>query len=416
MRKMKKRSQLCIPGAGIAILALSGCSGDGRALEEAIEAHNLKLDRLAIELPNPYILDTTTTLPTLHANPSQRVPFEFVATDDAGLTIELPDTDRRWISSNPGVATIDGSGMLSTVNNGNTLITLQIGGIVSNVVQVGVQNAVISSIISVEGETDIDQCIAGNYFATARFTDDTVRGLSNVDWRVSNEDSARVAKLPSGEVELVGLQPGVVQLMAVSGSQQLDWPITVSSSLESILINPSTTSLEVGQSTFLSAIGVYSTATETRRAGITGTVTWSLEDGTPSASLTTSTSGRVTLNALSTGGTFVTATCGNIAEQQTVGVVEEGTISDNLSFSEENPLVMSVADGALALKLSTGSSYDDDNDVTDEADWEIRGANDGIISLNTTSARGTITPLKPGAVTVRASYSGVFDEITVEVR
>lgn len=403
--------------SAVFLLLVASCSGDGRLLEEAVEARNLRLDALSISAPAPFVLDASTrSVPTLFENTGRQIRLGFEALNDRGEPIALSTNNRNWISSNPAVATVDANGVLRTVATGSTMIRLQIGGVVSNQLPVGVQNAQIASIDAIEGDAVVDRCVPAKYTATGRFTDDTVRGLSNVSWLVSDDTKGRLLELPNSEIELVGLNAGDLELIAQSGGQSLGSAVTVSSSLQSILIFPDTTSMEVGQTLFLSAQGSYMTDAETKRVSITQTVDWAVEPGTAVASQTRTAAGRISLEALAEGATFVSASCGDATEQQNVTVLATGSNSDQLSFSQDNPFEIALSDGAVQLRLATGASYSSGNEVSQEADWEVRGANDGIISLNTTNAKGLITPLRVGSVTIRASYSGNFLDITVDVR
>lgn len=391
------------------VWALVSCSGDGRPLQEAVEANELNLGSIAVQPPAGAVVP-------LSAGVGERLAFTLVARDRAGRIVDAASTNRRWSSSNPAVASIDENGHLLTRAVGSATIDVRIGAIVSAPFELDVDNALLSSITRIEGDASIERCQPQEYRAIGLYGSNE-RAIPDVVWSVDDATLGRSIKLPDARARVTAINVGVLNLTASVGAISSDpLAIEVLDTLQSIRLLPQPLDFEVGDTQQLSAFGAYTTDTGERSLPITSSVTWQVPPETDVASVDTSTSNYGLLTALEIGITEVSASCGTVStlSQVVVGAEGSGSSTSNLTFQETGPVQLSLSGSTFQLRVSTGSTYDSNNDVTDQASWSVIGTS-GIVSVDNGTNRGRVTPTGVGRTTVRATYSNATRDIDIEV-
>lgn len=403
-------------------LLLSSCSGDGRPFTEAVEANDLQLKSITVVQP-------ASLLPDLVVNPGAQVSFTLNATNFADLPVDLLSGNRRWIVDNPAdgpaVASIDDNGNLLALSNGVASVRVVVGAVASNTFEVEVRTEVLQSIDSIvarDVETDgsLERCLPQDYRAIGKFAaidgtgTESLRAIPSVRWSVENSEVGTVAKPVEGFVSVTGvnLEPLILTVEA-DDVAPFSRSITVEDTLREIRIDPMNSNVNIGQTLPLLALATYELAGEERTdVDITESVQWFAEEDNTVLRVGNTVLNKGIVTPLATGNQVVSASCGNLEQQKTVIVSESDTTSDSSITIE--PVVLSLAADSLGrqLRVSTGSSFDDDALIeAADVNWSvIDNFNVASITLN-----GFITPLAPGTVTVQAVSDGIADDIIITV-
>lgn len=397
----------------ITLMAVQACSGDARLLEEGVEAHNLQLQSITIKAPNVTVDPTTGSEQKLFENTNQTIAFSIEARNTAGNLISVSSEDRLWTVDSPAVATINENGVLQTRTAGSVSVGVSIGGIVAPDFELTVSDAPLVGINSIFGDKAIERCMPATYSAIGDFSDST-RLLKAVSWNIENDSLGSYTNLPEGQVSVNGVNVGALELVATVGEFTASKSIDINDNLNEIIIQNATVALEANEFIELTALGRYVIDDVEQLIDITSHVLWQVPEQQSTASVGSSTG---LLSGLEAGNTSVTASCGNLqSSPKTVVVLEAGSTGDNslLSFNESGLLKISLDDGDYtALKVSTGSSYSSTNDVTASTTWTVEAGNSVSIDLNDSVL--TITPVRLGVSSVKATYEGITRSLSVEV-
>ncbi|MBX2824630.1 MAG: Ig-like domain-containing protein [Gammaproteobacteria bacterium] len=385
---------------------LAGCSGDPRALEEAIEVDQIGLTRLEI-------VTGITATEQIFINRGESLQLQFDAYS-GDTKISVSNEDRRWSVDNAAAATITRSGLLVGQNNGPVEVTVRIGGIVSAPVSITVSDADLATISTIAGEDSLIECSrSSEYTALGTFTDDSVRVLGNVEWSVAENESGFLLAAESDSAIVAALRAGTITLQAMVDDIEGLREITVNQGLTELTIVPDAITVERGASLALIARATYSDETD---APVSELVSWSLDANTTVATLTQEVGETGVLTGVSIGPTSVTATCGDTSVVADVNVIEPEVITAVEIEASEDPLVMSVNGSSEQLRLFARSAGGSFEEVTNSASWSISAGDDNVVDLDDSgSSRGEITPLRRGRVTVTASYRNISDTLSVIV-
>jgi len=425
-------------------LALSACSGDGRPLLEAVETNQLELGSIEIKQP-------TGLLAPLFVDPGQQINFSVMATtksDDGEPVVELPLSvaNRRWSvasvdgagNATTGRATIDDNGKFIGTADGVVTVNLQIGGLTDSF-PVTIAEGVLTDIAINPAESVVDpetgeavvnsleRCLPEMYVASGTYTDTSATGMStrglqnqNIEWSTSNPALGSAGSQLNGSTTVTAFEAGMLDLIAtvvdmdtgdvVSSTESIE----VVPSLQSINISPDTAGLMAGTTLQLTANGTYMRDGGESISDITDSVTWSLleDNGAASVSNEGSDKGLVTGNAV--GNVNVTAACGMdpIAMRNVVVIQNDGSASGNLAF-EDGPIITITEGQSLQLRVSTGSIYDEENDITSDINTTFTVSSGANIVAFQSGNNGEITALNNAT----DDFSGATDtaEVTVLV-
>lgn len=392
-------------------IVLASCSGDGRPLEEAVETNQLNLVRNGLAIVQP-----TGLLNPLFVNPGEQINFSILATNSAGESLPLSVADRRWSVSNPAVASIDGNGKFIGIADGFVQVGLQIGGLTAEF-DVTVAEGTLTAINVIEedpmeGESSLERCLPEMYRATGTFTHTfsgepatSSRGLVNVDWSVNDPEMGSATAQLNGTTSVTAFNAGELELTATVGNLSDTEPLTVSSTLDRIEISPALLTVMAGSDLQVFANGFYLRGDEETPTpiDITQSVNWSLptDNGFATVSNVAPTKGLVA--GIAEGNPEITAACGD--DIQAVGTIvvqaDDGSVSTELAFDGGRNQRISLSQGTRQLRVSTGSEYDEDNDVTDDDDttWTVVAGTE--FAAFQSFDEGVITPLEPGTATIR---------------
>lgn len=313
-----------------------------------------------------------------------------------------------WQSSDPTVASISASGMVTAVKAGNVTITASMNS-VSGTAGVAVTAAqVVLTAINVG--TPSPSLGAGSneqLTATGVYSDNSTQSLtSQVSWGSSDPTVATV----SAAGVLTGVKAGSVTVTASLGTVSGTGSVSITApGLSSITVSPAAFSIASGQNKQLSATGFYANGTS---QDVTSQVTWSSN----SANATVSSSGLV--SGVSAGSATITATLGS-----TTGTSAATITTALLQTITVTPLTASVATGQTQQYMANGIFSDgSQTDITNSVTWIssapnvatinanglATGASTGTASISATS--GSVTSAAPATLTVT---SAVLTEIDI---
>ncbi len=402
--------------AACLLVFISGCSGDGRPFSEEVEANNRQLKTLTIQQPAGLLEDLVISPGTQHT-------FSFTATDQSDLAITLPTTNRRWVVDDPSIASIDKNGNLSAIAEGETFVTVSVGTIESGSFPISVRDEALSSIEQIRGDESMERCIPQLYQAVGRFVGATdfpqgsLRGLPNAQWSVASAEVGAVAEPVDGFASAFGVDVGGLALTASVDDISFTQTITIEDTLQEILIEPDTAAVQLGRTLQLNALGRYNNEGVLRNVDITDEVQWSAEDDNDVLNVGNTSINKGVVTPSIIGNEPVAAACGDLTGQKTVVVIERNaTAAPGLSFSDDGPLVLSLASGPRQLELSTGTDFDSDLAITtdDDTEWTVQSGTN-VVTFADTSPKGTVTPLAVGTATIRATYQGRFADLEIQV-
>jgi uncharacterized protein YjdB len=324
----------------------------------------------------------------LAAGVSEQLGAQGAFTDNTTQSITGQVT---WQSSDPTVASIDGSGLLTAVKAGTITVTASMNS-VSGTAGVTVSSSTLSAInVGVPSPT-VAAGGSEQLTATGIYSDNSTQLITTqVLWTSSDPTVAAVTAVGT----LTALKAGSVSVTATLGTVSGAGSVTVSAaSLTSITVSPAVFSIASGQSEQLSALGVYSNGTS---QDVTSQVTWN-SSNTPSA--TVSSSGLV--SGVTAGTATITATVGSITGSSAVTIT-----AAQLQSIVVTPATASIATGQTQAFAANGIFSDGStSDITSSVTWSS-----GATSFATIDATGLATGVSAGTATISATSGTVTSAV-----
>jgi len=300
-----------------------------------------------------------------------------------------------WTISNPSIASVDSSGLATSLSTGTANVVAASGGHSSSSVLTISKAALLSIAVS---PSDLS-VVLGNDMqltATGTFTDKSTQDLTNlVTWASSQPGVAIVSSSGLAVSRSVGTSAITATLDSVNAST----PLTVSSAgLVSIAVNENHATIPLGTTAQFTAKGVY---TDGSTQDLTNTVTWT---STPSGILSISSSG--------------------LAKGKTIGVAtvsaKSGSVSGTGALTVSPAVLTSIGVVAALQAMPLGTrqqlnaigTYTDGStgDLTASAAWSSESAD--IVSI---SPSGLAAANKLGSATVSASFTGISGSAALAV-
>lgn len=397
--------------AGALLLLVAACDGDSAPFEDAVEVRDLNLTALLTNAPAISLGERVIAI-------DQSLQFSVDGRTAAGELVPLSASERQWAVSNASVATIDSNGLLTARGVGEVSVMLEIGGLAAENYVLDVSDATLQAVTQIAGDDTLERCLPGTYRATGTFTDTSVRDLGSVDWTLVNPaaGNARTVSNPDGSVQLTGLNPSVVQLVAsVDGAaSSLSREVEINDTLMALTISTGLTGLDVGDTLGFVATGTYADdADTTRQIANTEAVDWSIIQGTTFASVSNTAGSRGEVTGLAEGQATLSVRCGDIEDTQMFTVFDGDSSSDELSLSEDSLVLSLSSNVARQLSVSTGTEFDSSNNVSEQVTWSV--SNSGILAIDQSNDDfALISAVAEGSTTLTASVSS-FDSVSISV-
>jgi hypothetical protein len=299
-----------------------------------------------------------------------------------------------WTSSSTSVATVNTSGLVTTVAPGQTTITASISGQSDT----STLTVVPAHLTSIDVSPSVQTIAAGTtqlFTAVGNFDDGSTQLLQSVTWSSS---STSAAKIDINGVA-TGVGTGTSTITATSGSVSGTASLTVSAAtLVSIAVTPASWSMAVGTTKQYTATGTFSDS--------------SLQDVTAVAVWTSSTPATATINAqglassVATGTTTIGAAFGSVSGSTGLTVSTAHLVS--IAVSPANPRI----EKSTSIKFTATGTFSDGSVATNLSGVSWKSSKPNLASVR---GSGIAHGKKNGTVTITVSASGVSGNTTLTV-
>uniref|UniRef100_UPI0035651D26 Ig-like domain-containing protein n=1 Tax=Sulfurovum sp. TaxID=1969726 RepID=UPI0035651D26 len=250
----------------------------------------------------------TPANPSLAAGITQQLTATGTYSD--GTSIDITASITTWSSAATAVATVNSSGLVSSVDVGSAVISASLDGI-SGTTTVTTTAAVLESIVLTPANPSIAKGLTQQLTATGTYSDGSTLNITDVSlWTSSNSPVATFVSHGNVYGENIGSAVITASYNGISGSTTVSIMPPV---LESITVSPSDFTLYwPGDVVLLTSTGHYSDGSS---ADITGATLFSLLNGGDGVAIQI---GASTLQIIDFGTTYLTATAEGISTMVTV--------------------------------------------------------------------------------------------------
>ena len=299
-----------------------------------------------------------------------------------------------WSSSSPAIASVDGSGLATTLSAGTTTIKATLGSLTDST-DLTVVAAHLVSISLTPAAQSIALGTTQQFTAVGSFDDGSTQLLPSVTWSSSSTSIAAIDNTGLA----TGVGTGTASITAASGSVDATASLTVTgASLISISVAPANSSMAVGTTRQFTASGTFS---DSSTQDVSASVVWTSSN--PAASAINS-SGLAT--SVSTGSTTITATFGPISGSTGLTVSNAHLVS--ISITPANPRIAA----RTSIRFTAAGTFSDGSVATNLAGVAWKSSKPNIASIR---GSGLAHGKKGGSVTISASASGVTGTTTLTV-
>ena len=291
-----------------------------------------------------------------------------------------------WSSSSASVASINGSGLATTMGAGQTTITATVGSLSDTTTL----TAVSAHLISIDVEPKAVSIAVGTtlqFSAVGTFDDGSTQLLPSVTWTSSVPGTATVGA--SGLATSVGT--GSATISAISGSVTGTASLSVdSATLVSIAVTPANSSMAVGTTKPFTATGTFS---DSSTQDLTLSVLWG------SSSPATATINNLgSVGSLATGTTTISATLGAVSGSTNLTVSNARLLS--ISINPGNPRI----EKGTSLKFTAVGTFSDGSTSNSLNGLSWKSSKPNIAQVR---GSGLAHGKKAGTVTISATAAGI---------
>jgi trimeric autotransporter adhesin len=315
------------------------------------------------------------------------------ATYSDGSSVDL-SSGVTWTSSSSSVASINSSGMATTVAAGQATITATVGSL-TDTANLTVVAAHLTSISVTPGTQAMAVGTTQQFTAVGSFDDGSTQLLTSLTWSSSSNSVATVSTI--GLVTAVGT--GTATLTATSGSISGTASLTITAAtLVSVAVTPANPSMAVGTTRQFTATGTFS---DSSTQDITGIVVW-----TSSTSAVATINGQGLATSVAPGATTIKALFGSVSGSTTLTVSTSQLVSITI-----NPANPRISKGTV-IKLTATGTFSDGSVASNLSGLTWKSSKPNLASIRST---GIAQGKKAGTVTISASASGVTGTTTLTV-
>jgi uncharacterized protein YjdB len=300
-----------------------------------------------------------------------------------------------WTSSQPSVASMDNSGLATTISAGQTTITATFSGFTDNTTLTVVAAHLVSITIKPSPAT-IAKGTKQQFTATGSFDDGSTQLLtSGVTWSSSDTNIAVVDSTGMA----TGTGAGTATISAKSGSVTGAATLNVTgATLTAIAVTPANPSTAIGTTLQFTATGTFS---DSSHQDITISVLWS--SATPAVA-TINNQGIAT--GVGAGTSKITAALGSVTGSTTLSVANVSLVS--ITISPANPRISQ----GTSIKFTATGKFSDGSTGTNLAGLSWKSSKPSIANIRQS---GIAHGKKSGSVTISATASGVTGTTTLTV-
>lgn len=319
--------------------------------------------------------------------------FVATATYTDGSSSDL-SSGVTWTSSSSSVASVNGSGLATTLASGTTTITATIGSFSDN----SVLTVVPAHLISISVSPSSSSIAAGTteqFSAVGNFDDGSTQLLTSLTWSSTATGVATVDL--NGLVTSVGT--GTTTITATSGGVNGTASLTVTgATLVSLAVTPANASMAVGTTRQFTATGTFS---DSSTQDLTTSVVWSSSNP---AVATIASSGSAT--SVASGSTTISATYGAVSGS--TGLTVSNAYLVAIVITPANPRI----EVRTSIKFVATGTFSDGSTGGNLAGVSWKSSKPNLASIRST---GIAHGKKSGSVTIKASASGVSGTTTLTV-
>jgi uncharacterized protein YjdB len=347
----------------------------------------------ALTVTAPTIVSITVTPDGLTEAIGINRQFVATATYSDGSSADLT-SGVTWNSSSTSTATIDNSGLLTTIGAGSTTITATVGSF-SDTATLTVVAAHLISIAVTPATQTISAGTSQQFTATGTFDDGSTQLLPSVSWSSS---STSVAAVDVNGLA-TGVGTGTATITAASGSVSGTASLTVSgATLVSIAVTPTNASMAAGTTKQYTATGTFS---DSSTQDITASVLWASSNP---AAATIGAQGLA--SSVATGSTTIKATFGSI--NGSTGLTVSNVKLVSITISPANPRISKKT----SMKFSASGTFSDGSVASNLSGIGWKSSKPNIASIRSS---GIANGKKGGLVTISASASGITGTTTLTI-
>jgi uncharacterized protein YjdB len=331
------------------------------------------------------------------------VAFRADATLSDGTHQDLT-ASASWTSSATGVATVGaGTGVATAVAAGTATITASFGG-VSGSAHLTVTAATLTSIEVDPVDPTAGIGVAIGFTATGIYSDGTRAALTGqVTWTSSAPGTVSIDATGRATTRAAGQAVIRATLAGVTGTSTVT---VTAATLVGITVSPTTSTVMVGGTVGLRAIGNYSDGST---VDLTTSVVWSAAPAT-TASVSNAAGTAGTVTALAVGIATITATSGTVSGTAMVTVSAARLVAIVI-----NPAAASIPVGANVTLTAQGIFSDASvRDLTTQVAWQSSADTVATVA-NPPGVAGQVMGVSVGVVTITATLDGVSGTASITV-
>jgi len=376
-------------GACLAAVLMMACGGGGSSAPSS---------------PPPAATATLTSITLAPSGPALNIgaSTDIQATGhfSDGTTVTPYDSEVTWTSSAPGTASVSASGLVSGVAAGTATITAAKGAIQgSAVVTVNASAAVLTSItLNPAAGVTLNVGQTADFTATANWSNgtSTVPYDSSVTWTINLPNVATV----NAAGVVTAIAAGSAILTASANGLNATAAITVSTSsptLTSISLDPSSATLNVGETVDITSTAIWSNGTGT--VPYDSYLTWT--SSAPSVA-TVNAGGVVT--AVAAGTATITASLGGVSRTAAITVSAGPAVALTGITVLQSTTSLHVGQTTGIVVMAHWSNGTTTNPYTTGVTWT--SSNPAVATATPSTTGCTVTAVSVGTVNITATASG----------
>jgi hypothetical protein len=338
-------------------------------------------------------VEITPTNPTIARSTAQH--FTATATYNDGTTADVT-TAVTWTSSDVGVATLDASGLATTVSAGQSTISAALDGTTGSTL-LTVSDATLASLTVTPTNPAIAIGTKQAFTATGNFSDGSTQDVTaQATWSSSATNVASIDASGIATGGTAGSTTIAATLSGISGTTSL----TVSSAqVASIVIQPADATLAKGTSQQFTAQALFDNGTS---QDVTAQVTWASSDPTLATISNMPPASQGLTTASGEGSTTISATLNGVSGSTTL-IVSAATL---ISIAVD-PALPTVASGLSQQFTATGTFSDTSTqDLTTQVTWASSDSAVATVS-NAMGSEGLAQTITAGSTLVSATLGSV---------
>jgi len=299
-----------------------------------------------------------------------------------------------WTSSAPGVASINSSGLATTVGAGSATITAKVGSL-TDTTQLTVVAANLVSISVTPTPSSIAVGTAQQFSAVGSFNDGSTQLLTSVTWSSSSSSVATINS--SGLATAVGT--GTATITATSGSVTGTAALTVTgASVTAITVTPANSNMPVGTTKQFTATASFSDGSS---QDVTASVLWGSSN--PAAAAINN---QGLVSSVAAGSTTINAVLDSVTGSTNLTVTTVKLVG--IAILPSNPRI----EARTFVKFTAVGTFSDGSTGGNLAGVSWKSSTPKVASMR---GSGTAFGKRTGSVTITASASGLKGTTTLTV-